>query len=129
MSVEIRGGVPRTIRRLALTTATGVVVDLPFTTKHLVIHNLGGFVVRIYWTQKAFDDDAAGAAAFPNDNYVTLTINGETRDTIEIPAEVQSHSGCEGDERGTDNNFGNRFFARAIGTASLLEITVLAKLA
>lgn len=119
MSVEIRGGVPRTLN-LSAAAAPGATVNLPFGTKFLQIYNLGANPVRIYWTEKDLNDDA---------NFITLTANAGTRDFWEGPAEVQSQSGCEPDDvRGEANNWGNRFFVEGQGGASNIEVTAFAKL-
>lgn len=74
MPMELRGGIPRVFR--ATVPATGDGYDpaghrFPSTTKRIRVRNTGANVLRVYFLQGDFDDDA---------NYVELEVDDDPFD-------------------------------------------------
>lgn len=65
--VQTRGGIPRVVR--ATIDTTGRKVKLPFFTGYVVARNKGANVIRMYFLEQDFDDDA---------NYVELPVAAAT---------------------------------------------------
>lgn len=78
MTIEVRGGVPRT-RIITVTTASYQFTPPNAPTKFLQLNNEGAGNIKVYWT---------GADATADINYFTLGANGTGTEFFEGPVEL-----------------------------------------